>query len=317
MLRGQQAAQSEADHEAQAKEVAALRTALEEAKAQAAAGEAEKKKVAALEEALAAAEKEKKSMQAEKSALEQDVKNKHGEVAALKEKAAEQKAAMEKALRENDDLKTTRANYEAQINQMTEEFVRMNEQITRLEDQLEAAKQAPAAAPVASEAPVAPVGHTAETHPEEKKKGVASSLMSGFNKLKKMTAKEKEEEPQAQQQAPAEDLFGGMTSQPAGDDMFGGMSSTPVGDDMFGGMSSTPAAPEAPAEEDFLNLSEVTTSTEEKKSRWTMPFGKKGAAKEEKKKGGFGFASLKNAFGGKSSGVFPATEVRLVSECEA
>lgn len=279
--------------------------------------------MAALEEALAAAEKEKKSMQAEKSALEQDVKNKHGEVAALKEKAAEQKAAMEKALRENDDLKTTRANYEAQINQMTEEFVRMNEQITRLEDQLEAAKQAPAAAPVTSEAPaapvahVAPVGHTAETHPEDKKKGVASSLMSGFNKLKKMTAKEKEEEPQAQQQAPAEDLFGSMTSQPAGDDMFGGMSSTPVGDDMFRGMSSTPAAPEAPVEEDFLNLSEVTTSTEEKKSRWTMPFGKKGAAKEEKKKGGFGFASLKSAFGGKSSGVFPATEVRLASECEA
>lgn len=66
-----------------------------------------------------------------------------------------------------------------------------------------------------------------------------------------------------------------------------------------------------------MNLSEVTTSTEEKKSRWTMPFGKKGAAKEEKKKGGFGFASLKSAFGGKSSGVFPATEVRLASECEA
>ena len=84
------------------------------------------------------------------ASLAEDVKNKHGEVAALQEKAAEQKAAMEKALRENDDLKTTRANYEAQINQMTEEFVRMNEQITRLEDQLEAAKQAPAAAPVKS-----------------------------------------------------------------------------------------------------------------------------------------------------------------------
>ena len=55
---------------------------------------------------------------------------------------------------------------------------------------------------------------------------------------------------------------------------------------------------------------EVTTSNEEKKSRWTMPFGKKTAGKEEKKKGGFGLGSLmKNALGGKNSGTFPATEV--------
>ena len=313
-------AQSEAAHETQAKEVAALKAELDQARAKAAAGEEEKKKVQQLEESLQAVEKEKKSMLAEKSALEQDVKNKHSEVAALQQQAAEQKAAMEKALRENDDLKTTRANYEAQINQMTEEFVRMNEQISRLEDQLEAAQQAAVAAPTmpaAQAAQAAPATH-AESLPvqEEKKKGMASSLMSGFNKLKKMTIKEKEEaEPQAQAQAPAEDLFGGMTSQPAGDDLFGGMSSTPAEDDLFGGMSSTPA--EAPAEEDFLNLNEVTTSTEDKKSRWTMPFGKKGAAKEEKKKGGFGFASLKNAFGGKSSGTFPATEVRLMEECES
>ena len=315
-------AQSEAAHETQAKEVAALKAELDQARAKAAAGEEEKKKVQQLEESLQAVEKEKKSMLAEKSALEQDVKNKHSEVAALQQQAAEQKAAMEKALRENDDLKTTRANYEAQINQMTEEFVRMNEQISRLEDQLEAAQQAAVAAPTmpaAQAAQAAPATH-AESLPvqEEKKKGMASSLMSGFNKLKKMTIKEKEEaepQPQLQPQAPAEDLFGGMTSQPAGDDLFGGMSSTPAGDDLFGGMSSTPA--EAPAEEDFLNLNEVTTSTEDKKSRWTMPFGKKGAAKEEKKKGGFGFASLKNAFGGKSSGTFPATEVRLMEECES
>ena len=256
-----------------------------------------------VEARMAALEKEKKSVSIEKSSLEQDMKNKNGEIEAISKKMEEQKALMEKALRENDDLKTTRKNYEAQVNQMTEEFVRMNEMITKLEDELAEAKRNVGV----------PKEEAAPAKEEKKKMNVAGSLMSGFNKLKKMTTKEKEPE--------GEDMFGGMTATPtANDDLFGGMTSAPAGDDLFSGMSSAPAmeepvatepaVPAAPAEEDFLNLNEVTTSNEEKKSRWTMPFGKKTAGKEEKKKGGFGLGSLmKNALGGKNSGTFPATEV--------
>ena len=57
----------------------------------------------------------------------------------------------------------------------------------------------------------------------------------------------------------------------------------------------------------MLNLNAVPAE-EEKKTRWTMPFGRKGGAKEEKKKG-FGLGSLMKGFGNKGPSTFPPTEV--------
>ena len=205
------------------------------------------------------------------------------------------------ALRENDDLKTTRRNYEAQIQQMTEEFVRMNEEISRLETQLEEKEKA--------------LEERKEKEPEEKKeekkKMNVASLMSGFNKLTKMGVKEsesraKEATPHAESHAEShtestattEDMFGGLSSTPTkspSDDLFGGLSSTPQGegDNLFGGLSSAPESmPEQktePAEEDLLNLN--------------------AAPAEEEKKKGFGLGSLMKGFGSKGPSTFPPTEV--------
>ena len=168
----------------------------------------------------------------------------------------------------------------------------------------------------------------AEEKKEEKKKMNVASLMSGFNKLTKMGVKEsesraKEATPHAESHveshtastATTEDMFGGLSSTPTkspSDDLFGGLSSTPQGegDNLFGGLSSAPESmPEQktePAEEDLLNLN-AAPAEEEKKTRWGMPFGRKGA-KEEKKKG-FGLGSLMKGFGSKGPSTFPPTEV--------
>jgi len=230
------------------------------------------------------------------------------QVSTLENRLKESELTSGKLMRENDDLKTTRKNYEAQIQQMTEEFVRMNEEIARLESQVEAAK---ASTPLESSEPPSEALHPEKE--EKKKLNVAGSFMSGFNKLKKMATKETEAAPLPS--APAEDLFSSLQTAPSQDpseDLFSGLSSTPQAEntDLFGGLSSTPNEPVEPAEEDLLNLDAL--ATEDKKSRWGLSFGRKGGApKEEKKKSGFGLGSLIKGIGGKSSDSFPPTEVGM------